>query len=522
MTQAISIVEVSAPNDLSSGDYHYRAAGPFAALIGRPGVDRVVCITTLHPRREALLRQADVLVLNNLCDPDVLPALRDRREQRRPTVYDIHDDVTAFLPDNPVHYFFAQPENQRLVFKTISLCDALEANNQALLQRFGRLSPVTALFPNQLQRVPPLRATRDDATLTIGWAGSAGHLPDVAAVAPALRRFVCDTPGVRLATMGSARIAALFADLPAGRHAHTEPGTLADYYRFVSGLDVGLAPLSDVPYNHTRSDVKFLEYAAHGAVPVVQRLRPYLDSVRDGHTGFLFNDPAELVQILTGLSPQHPDGRARLRAVRAAAHAEVQTARLESAHADRRLALYSSLVRRPAGASPNSTPDQSIYPSLVPSLDPAVPTQVPAQPTPFERTLYQALVLLETRGAAVQAAALLDQAAALEPEAYLPDLLRAKAGTSGPQQAARHLAEALRKNPGSVNARLLLGDLLRQQGQVEAALQQYEQAARYSPGWEVPYLRVATALEGLGAAAEARQFRELAASVATRLPETPG
>ncbi len=51
-----------------------------------------------------------------------------------------------------------------------------------------------------------------------------------------------------------------------------------DYHRVPLPLDIGLAPLKLNDFNKCKSDVKAVEYAASGAVPVLQKVPPYTDT----------------------------------------------------------------------------------------------------------------------------------------------------------------------------------------------------------------------------------------------------
>ena len=93
--------------------------------------------------------------------------------------------------------------------------------------------------------------------------------------------------------------------------------------------------------------MKFLEYAGWGAVPVVQRLAPYLASVCHGVNGFLFDSTDELLGLLGHLVA---DAHERQR-VRSEAHAYVQRERVQAAHAAERLAFYEGLMPAPGVAA---------------------------------------------------------------------------------------------------------------------------------------------------------------------------
>ncbi len=95
-------------------------------------------------------------------------------------------------------------------------------------------------------------------------------------------------------------------------------------------------PISlDSEWNRCRSDMKWLEYAAHWVAPLCADLPPYVD-VRDGETGLLYRTPEELAAQLDRLLGD--DALRRHIADRAAG--KVRTERLERRHAPKRLAFY--------------------------------------------------------------------------------------------------------------------------------------------------------------------------------------
>jgi hypothetical protein len=143
----------------------------------------------------------------------------------------------------------------------------------------------------------------------------------------------------------------LSAALPTDRIIYSPPGTLNDYLDFLQKLDIGIAPLQDNPYNRCRSDVKFLEYASRGVVPLLSSLTPYKTSVQHGETGFLYDSQEKLLSILS-LLVCDADLRDH---VSRTAYAYVERCRLEDGHAEHRLTFYKfhstdrSTARSPEG-----------------------------------------------------------------------------------------------------------------------------------------------------------------------------
>lgn len=496
------VAQLDAMHSGRGGDWFYRTFAPGRALAELPDV-YVVSLDQAHRELQRVLEGADVLVINGVCSADLLPVIAERKRRRRLTVFEINDDVQAMQAAHPLVEFFSQPENLRLYRRLALSSDAVQYSSEELQRVYASLNPRGRVFHNHLGAPPPLRA-RTGRSLKVGWAGSAGHFEDLAAVAPVLIDFIRASENVTLCLMCSERIWRLFDALPGDRKQHRPVGTIDDYYDFVSELDIGLAPNQDTGFNRARSDVKFLEYAAHGAVPVVQRLTPYLNSVRDGNTGFFFGSSDELGSLLTRLL-RDPAERQR---VRESAHRYVATERLQSAHAGERLAFYCELLA--PSVDGHAAP---LFAELA-SLEGAETSGRHCVLTHgrFETLLHDGLLLLQQSHSQQQGAALLREAARLAPQHPLPELFLGIA-----LHDESELRAALQKNPRSVQALLALGSSHLAQGQFRPALERFLAAAEVAPGYEMPFAHAAQAMQKLGAAKEAAEFERLAQNMAQAL-----
>lgn len=334
----ISIAHIAAPQTPDSGDFIYRVRGPGAALGALPGA-RAFSLTTACTDRERIMREADVLVIQMLGDPDILPVITERKRRRRLTVFEVSDNFLAFQKHNPAAAFYDDPAARALLLQYLSLCHGAQFSTSELSKRFSKFNGNSAVFINRAQSVA--WPQRPDAPLTIGWGGSSGHYEDVRALAPAFAAWLKRNPDARLAVMSDARIAALFDAVPQNRKRIESPGSLEKYYSFVETLHIGLAPLADHEFNQCRSDVKFLEYASRGVVPVCADVATYSGTLKHGETGFLFSNMDEMIATLDRLSG---DGELRGRVARAA----FEYARDERAPADdarARLDFYLNLIR---------------------------------------------------------------------------------------------------------------------------------------------------------------------------------
>ena len=324
------------------GDPVHRLHQPAAALAQLEGVE----VHELHPSarvRDEVALAADLLVLVMGMDLELLRIAHQRRLLGRPTVLEVNDWVPGVQSFNPVNDNWRDPRAWGLLVALMECCDAVQVSSPGLLRRLAPLARRVRLVGNQLPAVPPLQS-RPAGPLRLGWGGSAGHYDDIAALAPALIPWLQRHRQVRLEVMGDPIFGQPFAGLEGGQFVVHAAGSMAHYLRWLEGLHIGLAPLLPSDYNDCRSDVKFLEYASRGVVPVLQRCATY-SGVRHGHTGLLFRDPRELLSILDALVAD-PNQCQRLAS---RAHHHVSRRRLLAHHAPRQLAFYRQLVAQAAG-----------------------------------------------------------------------------------------------------------------------------------------------------------------------------
>lgn len=454
------IAQLDAMHRSRGGDWHYRTFAPGRAMAELPDV-YVVSVDQAHRKLQRIVEGADVLVINGVCSADLLPVIAERKRAQRLTVFEVNDDVQAMPPSNPLASFFAQADNLQLYRRLALSADAVQYSAEQLQRLYGSLNPRGRVFHNQLLAPPALRETKG-SSIKLGWGGSVSHFEDVAAVAPALIDFVHAHESVTLYLMCSERIWRLFEALPRDRKHFTPIGTIDDYYAFVSQLDIGIAPNRDTSFNRARSDVKFLEYAGYGAVPVVQRLTPYPSSVRDGETGFLFRGNDELVSVLSRLV-RDPAERQR---VRGNAHRYASTERVQAAHAGDRVAFYGELM---ALAADSSAAQRFAELAALEGAEVSGRHCLLAHGR-FETLLFDGLLLVQQAASQQQGAELLREAARLEPQHPLPELYLGLA-----LNAESELRKALHNNPRSVQALRALGSLSAAEGSF---------ARRWSGSWQ--------------------------------------
>ena len=104
------IAQVEPPQNAGSGDYYYRTHAPGIAMAQNDRV-YVVNLTNQHRKKTSIMMKADILILKNICDPDILPIIRNRNAKHKLTIYEIADGLNALQPWNPVYFFYKNREN---------------------------------------------------------------------------------------------------------------------------------------------------------------------------------------------------------------------------------------------------------------------------------------------------------------------------------------------------------------------------------------------------------------------------
>ena len=322
------------------GDYIYRVEQPSIAM-AKTEDTTVITVKTISPWFKELCLAADILILHLLSEHELLPIIEERKRKGRPTVYELSDNILSLHAGIGIRKWFSDPINLSLAFQYMRMADAVQVTGQGLAEQFAFIKQRIVVFENQITTLGQMKY-REGSRILIGWAGSSGHRSDIEEIISVISDVIKDFSNVDFAIMGDRIIyKQLSGLLPVNRIFYSSPGTLEDYLSFLQKLDIGLAPLQDNPYNHCRSDVKFIEYASRGVVPVLRFLTPYRSSAEHGKTAFLYNTPHELWEILTKLAK---DKELREK-IKSQAYNYVNKYRMEDLHAGRRLDLYSSLIK---------------------------------------------------------------------------------------------------------------------------------------------------------------------------------
>jgi tetratricopeptide (TPR) repeat protein len=504
---ALLLVHLEPSDTAQLGDDVYRTIQPCRAL-GELDHVAVVSGSLLSPElaTSGILEEADLLVICDVADPDLLPIIDARRRKQRLTVYEINTHLL-----DPPSTDETAGRARDLVTRSLAPhlarhADCLQLTTLALESRFGHLNTRRAVFPSHLWEAPPPPPMRTTDRIVIGWGGSLAHREDLRWVLPALRGVLDRHAEVSLAVMGDPRLRELFSGFPADRFELVPNGSLEDYYRFLDGVDIGIAPLLPTEFNRCRSDVRFLEYAAHQALTVCSDLEPYQAVVRPALTGFLFRDVAELETVLERALAEID----LCAAVTARSARYVTTDRLERRHAGDRLGFYLSVATQLGfPLAPRQPVDWTLLAERSSARTFPDSRYVALGDGELERLLRAGLAH-QRAGDTREALRCFVEAGKLAPGAYMPPLLRAGVEPDV-IEAIRALTRAEALNPRSCAAPYRLGERLAETGDRDGAAAAFHRARVVAPTFGAPQQRLGELAEEAGRVKEACQLYEEAA-----------
>jgi hypothetical protein len=263
----------------------YRAYYPLQALERRG--HEIVWPTAKSGELEARrLTTCDVVHVYRRYDPDTIRVATELARAGIAITWDNDDDFLNIPEEHPqyrqikgkLREFFA------LTIEMASLAHAVTTTTEALADVYRQAGvEEIEVIPNLLP-ADSVRSPRRHDGIVIGWVAGMEHRADAdrLGIAETMQRVLADHPDVRVECIG--------LDLGLReryRHdAYIEFEQLADR---IAGFDIGLAPLADIPFNRSRSDIKLKEYAARGVAWLASPVGPYL-GLGEEHGGRLVAD----------------------------------------------------------------------------------------------------------------------------------------------------------------------------------------------------------------------------------------
>lgn len=255
------------------GSEWYRLTMPLSALADQYGWQ--ASVSTVYPSTR-VLDPPDVVVVQRPMNEVTVRTVRYwHRKSLTTVVVDLDDDFWSIPEDNPAHRL-ATPELLARLESCLAMADVVTVSTAALAEVVNRHTRAPIRIVGNY--VPEALATRPLPVLrshkvTVGWAGSPTHLGDWQANAAGIGAALDYSNKIDFHIMGTDYSGEVAGTQRAIRHTPFQPDII-DYYGAMD-FNIALAPLAHNEFNRSKSDIRILESAAIGAVPVMSNWGPY-------------------------------------------------------------------------------------------------------------------------------------------------------------------------------------------------------------------------------------------------------
>lgn len=245
------------------------------------------------------LHDVDVILMQRLMHQGIPEHMVASKKQGIKIINDIDDWYWGLSPSNDAfkhnHPKNNPHENFNHYRKIISKSDLVISSTPYLADRvsdFCKAPIVVSKNTVDVSRFPPREHLDVDQPL-VGWVGSTNHrsgdLEILKGIIPSLVR----DGSIRLFHGGALPKAPTFASRVGVKdfQVATMPLVPHDQYPNLMVMDIGLVPLTNMPFNRSKSDIKGLEYAAAGVPFVASNLDAYIELQQDLGIGRIAKKP---------------------------------------------------------------------------------------------------------------------------------------------------------------------------------------------------------------------------------------
>lgn len=242
------------------------------------------------------IEAADLVVFQRNVEPGSFQYIQWAHEMGKRTVYSIDDNFLAIPEIKGVSDYYCDPSRLETFANFLRNARVVQVGSPFFAEYIrNQFNPNVYVIPSSvdfawLDQIP--RPEREDGKIVIGYQGTCKEV-DFAPIVPALLQI--------LEEYGERVRLEFFGFLPATLANHPRVSVVGfdlDYRGFMKRLyqstwDIGLAPLENLFYNHCKTSIKFLEYAACWIPGIYSASPVYTDSIAHGETGYVVPQTTE-------------------------------------------------------------------------------------------------------------------------------------------------------------------------------------------------------------------------------------
>ena len=229
-----------------------------------------------------LLATGDLIEFQRQYDPRCLVVQKSLKKMGKCTIFHVDDNIWEIPPGNPAGPVYAPGTATRQNYeRLLSACDWVTTSTPYLSQLAKRFNPNVTIMRN-LVEVDFIRSFmhpgRDNPNeVRIGWTGTPHHHDDIQIVEPVFKEILAKYPQVKLVFMGFAPVDKGVLHANMGRWEYYEFVQVDAFYPALASMDfdIGIAPLTNHPFNKAKTARKAQEYAAMGLPMVLSPMGAY-------------------------------------------------------------------------------------------------------------------------------------------------------------------------------------------------------------------------------------------------------
>lgn len=198
--------------------------------------------------------------------------------------------IIAEFDDDPLRW----PGHQANDFLTFRSCHGVQVSTEPLARFLRQYNPNVTVFPNQLAYLPAPRTYDESLPLTVFFGAlnrELDWLPIMPLLNKVLHQYKCE---VKVTVIHDRKF---FDALTISNKEYLPFCSYNQYEAALHSADIAILPLQFNRFNSMKSDLKFLECAAHG-VTVLASPTVYAQSIVDEETGLIYHNQAEFEEKL--------------------------------------------------------------------------------------------------------------------------------------------------------------------------------------------------------------------------------
>lgn len=197
-----------------------------------------------------------------------------------PIIMDTDDNIRHVRPDNPGYqgYHPGSPAIDLNKYAISKVFDAITVSTEHLKEFHKKENPRIYVMPNNLDLVEWNKhesKVHNDGLIRLAFLGSSAHQSGMQIIKKPLFEILKKYPNTRFLVTHVYRD--LFKEFSQDQIEYIPWIKLEEWQKGVKslGIDIGLAPLADNMFNRSKSNLRWIEYAAAGIPAIVSNVLPY-------------------------------------------------------------------------------------------------------------------------------------------------------------------------------------------------------------------------------------------------------